>query len=70
MAKIAKHSDQPRVGGGLFTLMITNDGDARGEVTEKLDPFGERGECTRGGRVHSPRSAGSEWERPELAPFF
>ena len=29
--------------------MITNDGDARGEVTEKLDPFGERGECTRGG---------------------
>ena len=55
--------------GGFITLVITNDGDARGVVAEKLDPFGERGECT-GGGVHSPRSAGSEWEWRELAPFF
>ena len=35
--------------GGFITLVITNDGDARGVVAEKSDPFGERGECTRGG---------------------
>ena len=34
--------------GGFITLVITNDGDARGVVAEKLDPFGERGEFTRG----------------------